>query len=1103
MSNIIFAIASYDGYINSNVKANDIVLSTNSNAIRFMSSNNNVLSVLSNNNVEIQGNLNITNPATGCNIIISANSNNTVTFSGSAEYYPSASTTTSGVVLLTNSYSTSGASNLVPTSYALSNMYATVSNQYASAKSQWTPCNINLYYQSNVAIGSSGPNPYALNVVGSFYATSYCNLSVASQWNASSNTVWYGSNVSIGTSTACNTYMLFVNSNITAASYCNAPQSQWKGTSNIYYTSNVVIGTTSNATTAPYMLYVNGSVYASSYCNVAKWASLSSSNIAYESNVTFGVVADASTMPYAAYVGGSIYATTYCNVVTGQWTGTSNNIWYGSNVLVGSYDNTTSSNYTLSVNGSLYATSYCNVNITLSNPWFGTSNIYYSSNAVIGTSCNNTTSNYTLYVNGSIYATTYCNLIEKVISSGSTSNVPSTSSAYYIQNMVTTVSNYISISACNYPGFYDIELGYDHWGSNANSGYLRVDDRISKTVYPLGYPITSATLPVTIGGIAYSIVGLVASSTSQSMNIGNARYVNYAFDNNPVTGWSCWNNNNVQDGTQADMYSTLTGYYNYLGGKDTAWNTGYYAVNVTSNVSNHGYALSNDGTFVAQSPWSTMTWNNAIPGEYIQVQLNQSVVVKRFVLRSTCSQYMVVAGSNGTNWTMIHTQIDNNRSLYYMNTIAPEYVQVNNNGPMTPYSYYRLIVLRTQTPNNINYTKNANVNEWTLYMDVPQTTFTYNLPSFPGFNSTAYEYPITKAPANTSSSGNPPTTSWSGAEGTYVASCSSAYDVNNNGPGTVFVDAYNYGNYGGYDGWASNYGYTNSLPQNTYNNLDAGEYIQLQLPTPVYMTSFSLVRNLPYNVFGDQKVTNGATPVQFSLYASTDGTNWTKIYQQQNDISWTVLSNIVINDAYNDPRKTQKFYPSVPGMFQYFRLVITKLWGTDNLARLSRFKIQTDNSLGSSRIIPSSLTVYNTLKQVNMYATGGQINITYNVPGNSVYTYNFIAGSFKFNTGASLPASNTTALVIPFPGVWKINVGCWDFSGGVNLSQGLCVTFNILKNGSTSMASKGYYGAGNHNFEGFEYFDGSTDSISITCNNTTPNNYTFFYNCMVTLARVG
>jgi hypothetical protein len=187
--------------------------------------------------------------------------------------------------------------------------------------------------------------------------------------------------------------------------------------------------------------------------------------------------------------------------------------------------------------------------------------------------------------------------------------------------------------------------------------------------------------------------------------------------------------------------------------------------------------------------------------------------------------FSILGSTNGVNWKLVDT-VTNAKITYGTN--VPKVFNVNNANNTIPYDYYRCVVTGI-----IGYSCVV-ISEWVL-----NESFEKNITNNPTNNvfllSTVYTYP----PAalnnnNTTISGQ------SYGNGIYNITVSSILD--NNNPGYF---AFNKNTNKSTNQWMSSISYSETKYIGTNqttdisNNIYKGEWIQIRLPTPIVLTSYS------------------------------------------------------------------------------------------------------------------------------------------------------------------------------------------------------------------------------------------------------------------------
>lgn len=129
---------------------------------------------------------------------------------------------------------------------------------------------------------------------------------------------------------------------------------------------------------------------------------------------------------------------------------------------------------------------------------------------------------------------------------------------------------------------------------------------------------------------------------------------------------------------------------------------------------------------------------------------------------------------------------------------------------------------------------------------------------------------------------------------------------------------------GSYQGGGRNNGFYFSTNINKENNnsISNGEWIQIQLPTPILLTLYSILAP-------SQQDKLNFFPQQFTLAGSEDGIKWNYIDYQ----------NVNNNDYDCKDRKPISFTVSNTTPYSYFRLIINKMPNNNTIVKINQFNL--------------------------------------------------------------------------------------------------------------------------------------------------------------------
>jgi hypothetical protein len=243
--------------------------------------------------------------------------------------------------------------------------------------------------------------------------------------------------------------------------------------------------------------------------------------------------------------------------------------------------------------------------------------------------------------------------------------------------------------------------------------------------------------------------------------------------------------------------------------------------------------------------------------------------------------------------------------------------------------------------------------------------------------------------------------------------------------------------YGGYN--ITTGAYTGSVTTTVSGVAQAGEWLQIQLPNQIIISSFTL---LPYFVSG----TNNYVPRSFVLAGSNDGSTWDLLYDNgnPNTISWTVgvEQNFIVNNNGNK--------------YKYYRLII-RATGTTNSGGtnqdwifIDRFDLFTPVSLASSQnysktLPPTNFGASNTLTVTTLNSL---LNGTYTASATSYFS----GGAYPYLAFQGYPSGANNCWTSSAPG-YGVNGNYaapflyWDIGNSSSYPGSGSVIYDISGNG--------------------------------------------------------
>ena len=313
------------------------------------------------------------------------------------------------------------------------------------------------------------------------------------------------------------------------------------------------------------------------------------------------------------------------------------------------------------------------------------------------------------------------------------------------------------------------------------------------------------------------------------------------------------------------------------------------------------YAASS-GNYIGSATNGTLVGSTTFTGEYIQIQLPSPITLDNYSiipqynttqtsLKLSPRDFVMLGSNNGSTWALLDQKINytNWPTIGSLQTFTTSsFITTSSSGTfIVPYSYYRLQASRLGTLDNDPQNQQDRLFINQLYLN--------------GSETTSLVYP----PVGLTTSQGSITASY--GSGTYIASASTTFSPNfarnafDNDWSTYWNSNAQYnGTTGAYTGTAST----------TVGSIGySGEWLQLQLPTSIFLHSHTLFwrESFPSRVAGD-----------YILAGSTGGTVWSLIETR---------GNLTVSDYNSGGTLQGSFTTAVPASspFSYYRLITSKL----------------------------------------------------------------------------------------------------------------------------------------------------------------------------------
>jgi len=301
--------------------------------------------------------------------------------------------------------------------------------------------------------------------------------------------------------------------------------------------------------------------------------------------------------------------------------------------------------------------------------------------------------------------------------------------------------------------------------------------------------------------------------------------------------------------------------------------------------SNYEYK-SNTGEYIGSA--STNVSNTIILGAWIQLELPNPILLTSYSItslylprRTAPSSWILVGSNNNYDWNILDSQ--NNINVY--NGLDSSFNVISE----FIYKYFRLIITKIGSDLSIYNPNTATITSIAEIKFYGKELLSQTLP-----------YPVVPLTS--------PSTVITGQEygnGTYNISGSYIYDnyIVNTFDNILLENNYWYSEFT----YQTNTGvYIGLVSTQVGNQTILGEWVQLELPYPIKLTSYFISALF---------FPNSTAPNSWTLVGSNNGTDWTTIDTQYN------ISLSILNSSFYTGNNNY--------IFKYFRLIVTKV-GSDN-----------------------------------------------------------------------------------------------------------------------------------------------------------------------------
>ena len=592
-----------------------------------------------------------------------------------------------------------------------------------------------------------------------------------------------------------------------------------------------------------------------------------------------------------------------------------------------------------------------------------------------------------------------------------------------------------------------------------------------------------------VSNIAGDIWGIGARTTTSGMDCYIRRVeLSYTpYENRLSTVANVQNNTKFPPGAMTADSTTFTG---------TGILDGVYTASI-SNGTEAGYKAfdNNTATFAGELQgaynYSTGTYlggvsttvinlrdntSTSYSGEWYQIQVPNAVSLNSFgimgrqdanlVLERTPTTFYVAGSNNGSTWELIHST---SGAEYGLGTL---YFTCNA-GNTNKYRYFRLIANKLGNSGATIRREYFSVAAWDLFTQI--NTVNAAVIAVPPYSMTA------------------DTTTFSGSslyDGSYTVTSSNMHSHNEMGPRyTIFDDTYavfgkvwSPGPY--YNG--STGVYTGSVSTTVSGVSQSGEWVQIQIPNPIVLYSFSLNFWWPNGAYWAKS---------FLIAGSNDNSTWTNIYNNTNaTFVYSTAQTFVVTGS--------------PNAYRYFRLIVRSTSGIANCDWwiLDQWKLYTNASnVNLMKFPPAPLTAdspvtFTTVNTKNWYNVMSYINngggfapvLSGSDPLKQLQLSNGSVGVRTLCSITGQPVMNYNSFTFSF-GLYCANTNNGDYVNLIFGSGGNQVTFSFEIYAyagirlSTSSVSNALSSATN-------WYNSTWNNIRIVYNRSGTNTWTMFFN---------
>ena len=513
-------------------------------------------------------------------------------------------------------------------------------------------------------------------------------------------------------------------------------------------------------------------------------------------------------------------------------------------------------------------------------------------------------------------------------------------------------------------------------GSNWDSGTLYKNGGSAQSIGAAQYETTGAWQNITVIADTAATDDITLFGASNNMEGMNVYFGPIFIYDRAITQAENLQNYNAIKDTLGDPYTASSS--SILSSLDLGWMGGNAFDNLSTTIW-HSSAAYNDANGAYTGSFTTTASGTTYSGEWLQTRLSQPIVLKSYSIlprqdnlpdyaRRSPKSFVVLGSNDGTSWTLVddETGITN----WYL---SPQTFTVNR----TPqaFTYFRLVTREVNTGGNA-----VTIAKWEL--NAMSNTI--------GSTPLGTKYPIaplySQYPSVAMTSTSNAVSGQSYGNGLYIASASSEHVSNNFSPWKGFdrshgENAWHSSNDNRYN--TSTGAYTGAVSTTVDGSAYTGEWLQIQLPTPIFLGSYTLRQRQGYNQLAKT----------WKVVGSNDGTTWTTLDTETN-----------ITDIDNQS-EGRSFAVNATTAYSFYRIIGNVAQNTAGAFAVGEWylfakTIVPGNEIGCGEYIASASSNFNISESVGNIFDSSTSSTSWTI-SSQLYNPNYVGGVTTTVSGVS------------------------------------------------------------------------------------------------------